>query len=122
MIGLIEDAHRSCLEALVTLWTTNDKMVQGDQNCLSPWVAGSKLIGQSTNSPPAMRIFLALVDICKAIATDLRNALENTELETAIQDTQNDTKVPKTGILDEPGALIDNGSNEDGDDGGSDKE
>lgn len=57
-----------------------------------------------------------------AIGTDLRNALENAELETAIQDTQNDTKVPKTGILDEPGDLSDDGSNEDGDEGGSDEE
>ena len=57
-----------------------------------------------------------------AIATDLRNALENTELETAIQDTQNDTKVPNTGILDKPGALSDDASNEDDDDGGSDEE
>jgi hypothetical protein len=57
-----------------------------------------------------------------AIATDLRNALTNRELETAIPDTQNDTKVPKSGILDEPGALSDDGFNEDGDDGGSDEE
>ena len=53
-----------------------------------------------------------------AIAPGLRDALENTELETAIQDTQNDTKVPKTGILDEPDALRDDEdeSTENGDD------
>jgi hypothetical protein len=36
---------------------------------------------------------------------DLKNALD-----IAVQESQNTTKVPKTGILDEPGALSDDGS------------
>ena len=50
-----------------------------------------------------------------ALVTDLRNALENTELQTAIEDTQNTTNVPK-GLLGDGRVLSNEGIADDNED------
>jgi hypothetical protein len=88
--------------------------------CIVTWPKGV-YVGNCTKDS-AGKVTCKITDVVRqesSLPPDLNDALDNAIQEfpnAAIEESPNDTKGPKTGVLDEPGALSDDESTENGDD------